>query len=57
MNKIQKYFLDKKAKNIQKQTEKQSQYYMSKEAVMKSKIKQAEIQNTAKEMIDTRSMF
>lgn len=54
MNKIQKYFLDRKVKNIEKQTEKQSQFYMNKEAVLQSEMKQAEIKVTAKEMIDSR---
>lgn len=57
MNKIQRYFMDKKNRNNQKKLENQSQCYLNKKVIRERRNKQNEIENTTREMIDSRSMF
>ena len=57
MNKIQRYFMDKKTRNNQKKLENQSQCYLNKKVIRERRNKQNEIENTTWEMIDSRSMF
>ena len=54
MNKVQKFFKDRKDRKMQKQLEKQEQNYLNKDVISKNERKQAEIELATREMLDTR---
>lgn len=54
MNKVQKFFKDRKEKKIQKQIERQEQNYLNKDVISKNQRRQAEIEQVTRDILDNR---